>query len=361
MLSLTAIRRWLGVCAVLAAAFTLAACRVEPWPKPLFRADLRPLGFSTEELGRMVGSFTDIGFLSNDLLLVTVNTRTFAADDTAPSDLPESKLLLFDLQRRALVKSAVMPVEKSQESVQSAGNGSFVLLNRAGVQICSPELECGTPVQTRGPLYVSPRGTRIAVGGHGRWEQTIFDAGNMAALQSFGDNEPKVVPGDNGLLYTQKGKLYVVFAGDPEPHFVLDNVGTSVWPEARFLNANTIAAVQSDKTMAIVNVDGKVLFRLPLSAGAYVAQVSTSASGARFCFHDAGYRGLRALLNFGNLDLPYNLERVNVVDIPSGKSRFRLRWDPRPYVRHLSRPALSPDGHRLAIIRRGFLEVYEIR
>jgi len=353
--------RALGLCAALTVAMAFGACRTVPGPKPAFRSDLRPLGFPTETLGRIVGSFTDISFLSNDLVLVTVNTRTFGADDETPSDLPESKLLLFDLRRHALIKSVEMPVQKAQDSVQSAGNGTFVLLNRAGVQICSPELECGAPFKTRGPLYLSPRGTRIAVGGQGHWEQKILDGSKLTELQSFAANEPRVVPGDNGLLYAQKDKLYAVLAGDPNPHFVLDGVGTGARPDARFLDANTIAALQSDKTMAIATVSGKVLFRVPVSAGSFVAEISTSASGSRFCFHDAGYRGLRAILNSMNIEQPFNLERVNVIDVGSGKSRFRLRWDPRPYVDYLSRPALSPDGHRLAVIRRGFLEVYDIR
>jgi hypothetical protein len=46
--------------------------------------------------------------------------------------------------------------------------------------------------------------------------------------------------------------------------------------------------------------------------------------------------------------------------IGSGKSLFELHWDPRPHVGVISVPALSPDGRRLAAIRHGFLEVFEI-
>lgn len=350
-----------AICVVILLIATLSACRVAPGPKPMFRGDLRPFGYPTQALGRIVGSFTDLTFLSNDLLLVTVNTQTFGADDETPPDQPESKLLVFDLRRRAVVKTAEMPVDKAQDSVQSAGDGKFVLLNRAGVQICSADLECGAPLETRGPLYLSPKGTRIAVGGHGRWEQMIADGSSLAELQSFDKSEPKIVPGDEGYLYVQNGKLYVTLAGNADPKFVLDDSPSGVWPDARFLNANTIAALQTDKTMAIASSDGKILFSIPVSAGAYVAEVSTAASGSRFCFHDAGYQGWRSLLNAFNIEQPFNLERVNVRDISTGRSDFHLRWDPRPYVAHLSRPALSPDGHRVAIIRRGFLEVYEVR
>jgi hypothetical protein len=356
-LSRIPIRRCLSVCLI---AAVVCGCHTVPvpGPKPIFRHDLRPFGYPTEALGRIVGNYSDVSFLSNDLVLVTVNTTTFAADDTSPSDQPESKLLLFDLSRHDAPSATEMPVRKARDSVQSAGNGSFVLVNQAGVQICSPELQCGPAVQTGGPLFLSPRGTRIAAG---RREQKVLDGTTLQVLHEFGANEPKVVPGDNALLYAQGEKLYVKFDDKPGPQFVLDTGSTGVWPGANFLNANSVSAVQSDKSMAIATIDGKVLFRVPLSSGSFIAEMSTAASGSRFCFHDAGYTGMNALLNFFSIERPFNLERVNVMDVASGKSRFRLRWNPRPYVGELSRPALSPDGHRVAIIRHGFLEVFEVR
>lgn len=359
-LSSIPIRRCLGACLIAALAAVVCGCHTVPVPGPkaIFRHDLRPFGYPTESLGRIVGNYSDVSFLSNDLVLVTVNTTTFAAEDSSPFDQPPSKLLLFDLSRHDAPTATEMPVRKAKNSVQSAGNGSFVLVNQAGVQICSRELQCGAAVRSGGPLFLSPQGTRIAVG---RREQKVLDGTTLQVLHEFGANEPKVVPGDNGLLYSQGEKLYVKFDDQPGPQFVLDTGSTGVWPEASFLNPNSVSAVQSDKSMAIARIDGKVLFRVALSPGSFIAEVSTAASGSHFCFHDAGYTGLNALLNFFSIERPFNLERVNVMDVASGKSRFRLWWNPRPYVGELSRPALSPDGHRVAIIRHGFLEVFEVR
>lgn len=359
-LSRIPIRRCLSACLIAALAAVVCGCHTVPvpGPKPIFRHDLRPFGYPTESLGRIVGNYSDVSFLSNDLVLVTVNTTTFAADDTSPSDLPESKLLLFDLSQRGAPTATEMPVRKAKDSVQSAGNGSFVLVNQAGVQICSRDLQCGAAVRSGGPLFLSPRGTRIAAG---RREQKVLEGTTLQVLHEFGANEPRVVPGDNALLYGQQEKLYVKFDDQPEPQFVLDTGSTGVWPDASFLSANSVAAVQSDKSMAIARIDGKILFRVALSPGSFIAEVSTAASGSRFCFHDAGYAGLNAFLNFFSIERPFNLERVNVMDVASGKSRFKLWWNPRPYVGELSRPALAPDGHRVAIIRHGFLEVFEVR
>ncbi|HTV64787.1 MAG TPA: hypothetical protein VMD98_04235 [Bryocella sp.] len=357
LLSRAVIRRCLSSLLIGVLGATLCGCRVIPGPKPIFRRDLRPFGYPTDTLGGIVGSFTDISFLSDDLVLVTVNTTTFGDEGSSDFDQPESRLLLFDLSRRGAPTTVAMPVRKAKDSVQSAGNGSFVLLNRAGLQICSPALQCGPAVETGGPMFLSPQGTRIAAG---RIEQKVLDGSTLRVLHEFGANEPKVIPGDTGLLYTQQGKLYVTLADHPGPQFVLDTASTGVWPEARFLDAKTISAVQSDKSIAIARLDGTILSRVPLSPGSFVAEISTSAAGSRFCFHDAGYSGWNAFLSFFSIERPFNLERARVVDVATGKAAFRLRWDPRPYVGLLARPALSPDGHRLAVIRRGFLEVFAI-
>src|SRR5271165_2558290 len=237
-------RAWLIAFLLVLLVMAFCACRSAPGPKPVFRRDLQPFGFPTDTLGRIVGNFSDISFVADDLVLVTVNTTTYGDEESPESDLPVSKLLLFDLSKPDAPEMIEMPVRKARGSVQSAGSGSFFLLNRAGLQICSRELQCGSPVQTGGPMFLSPQGTRIAAG---RVEQKLFDGKTLKKLQEVAANEPKVIPGDHALLFAQQGKLYLKPDDSPEPRFVLDSGSTGVWPEARFLDANTISAVQSDK------------------------------------------------------------------------------------------------------------------
>jgi hypothetical protein len=68
-------------------------------------------------------------------------------------------------------------------------------------------------------------------------------------------------------------------------------------------------------------------------------------------------------VNFLDIDSgrSFNFERVTVLETDSGHLLFKLEWDPRPYGGGLTDPALSPNGQRLAIIRNGSLEVFEIR
>jgi hypothetical protein len=231
-----------------------------PEPKRVFYQDLHTFGFITEGHGRTIGSFTDINFLSNDLLLITVNTRMYGAVVPSFSDQPVSKLLLFDISQGRLVRSTEMPVEKAEGSVRATRGGQFVLLNESGLRVCSVELECGSPFLTRGPLFAFPQGTRIVAGGNAKTPQKLLD-GDMKELAQFPWNNPNVVPGDGGLLIRQDGKLYARFAGGSDQP--LSFGGGGIWPEARFLNRETISDFESDKTLAIAKVDGTVLFRVP--------------------------------------------------------------------------------------------------
>jgi len=138
--------------------------------------------------------------------------------------------------------------------------------------------------------------------------------------------------------------------------------GLGIWPEARFLNGSTIADFESEKAIAVSAIDGTILFRVPVRARWHVAEVTTAASGSRFCLHEAGYTTLSSIVNFLDIDnaRPLNFESIDVISIESRKSILELRWDPRPYVGYLSAPALSPNGHRLALIRDGYLEIFEL-
>ena len=331
-----------------------------PEPKRIFRQDLHSFGFITEAHGRTIGSFTDVNFLSTDLLLVTVNTRVYGPTEPSFSDQPVSKLLLFDMSRRRLLKSTEMPLEKAAGSVRATRGGQFVLLNESGVHLCSLELECGSPLPTRGPLFSSPQGTKIVVGGNAQTPQKLLD-GDMKEVGQFPWHNPDVVPGDSGLLIRQDGKLYGRFAGKPDQP--LSFGGGGIWPEARFLGQETISDFESNKALAVARVDGTVLFRVPVTTRWELAEVTTAASGSRFCLHQAGYTTLNSIVNFLDIDngRPFNFESVSVISVGTGKTLLEQRWDPRPYVGGLATPALSPDGRKLAVIRRGFLEVYEVQ
>jgi hypothetical protein len=328
--------------------------------EPEFRQDLRSFGFPTTNGGAIMTNFTNVIFLSNDLVLVTVNTRTYGPVEKSDSDQPPSKLLLFDLSQKGLAKSSEMPVEKFHDSVKATHSGNFVVLNESGVHLCSADLKCTLSVGSLGPLLVSPQGTRLVVGGNGQTEQTLLDADSFKQLDHFPWGQAAVVPGDGGPVLIQRSdKLFLRLPGHPEKLLPFD--GGGIWPTARFLNDTAIADFQSETTLSVVGLDGNVLFTRP-AAARWHSEISTTSSGSRFAFHESGYTKLNSIFNFYDIEngRHYNLENVQIISTDSGTLLFELSWDPRPYVGPLSSPALSPDGHKLGLIRGGFLEVYRI-
>jgi hypothetical protein len=65
------------------------------------------------------------------------------------------------------------------------------------------------------------------------------------------------------------------------------------------------------------------------------------------------------VVNFLDIDggRPENSQLVRVVDLSTGKEIATFEWDPRPFR---TKPALSASGHKLARIRGGILEVFNI-
>jgi hypothetical protein len=329
---------------------------------PIFVQDLHAFGFLTQAKPE-TASYTDVVFLSNETVLVTINQRVFTGPVVYPfEDQPPAKLLLFDIAQGKLIRTAEFPIEKMMLSVRATQNGDFVLLNEAGVHLCSASLECDKQVPSRGPIRVSPKGTRLIVGGNGRTGQKLLDSATLDELDRFpAGHELEVVPGDAALLLWSRGDLRIRSSGESDRPIPFGRSGFP--PEARFLNDHTIAGFESNTTLSVATAGGKILYSIPVQTRWNLARLVSSPSGIRFCFHEAGYTRWNSVVNFLDIDSgrPLNFERVTVLDTDSGRVVLKLEWDPRPYEGDLTDPALSPDGYKLAVIRKGRLEVFDIQ
>ncbi len=315
-------------------------------PKPVFRQDLRPFGFGNETEARETANYTDVVFLSDDLVLVAVNLRKFASVSPLFADEPASKFLLFDVSQVKLIRGADLRVEKTQGSVRPTREGQFALLDEAGLRLCSSDLTCGQPFASKGPLFASPSGTRFVVGGNSRTEQKLLDASTLKEIDSFHWPDASAVPGDEGLPVRYKSKLHRRLPGTPE--YELAFGGGGIWPSARFLN-NKVVADFFSRSLLVATLNGDVFYRLPVKIP-WLAELVPAASGSRFCIHEIGYTRWNSIKNLGYVERrPSDLESVRVLDTESGKLLFQLKWDPGPYGE--VSPALSPNANRIAIIR----------
>ena len=352
----------------------------------IFRQDLGGLGykFHYNENDGVIRSFTDLAFLSEDLLLLSVREvrreelhhnvppgRPVVHDDRAgvrTSSDSVSTLLLFSVEKKKLVRSAEFPILKLGGSVQAAGIGRFLMLTSSGLQMCAADFQCELAWRTEDPFYTSPRGTRVVVGGFKSdvvtgslqfTEQQLLDTGTFSILQTFPASRPKVIPGDTGLLLQDSGAKLQMPGHEP---LLLRLEGTYMLPETRFLDDSTVIGVRMGESHAravVVSVDGKELYNLELKGDS--ADFFTSVSGARFGMIEMYSTRFASIVHYLDVEgTPLNRIRARVFEAASGKQVFETDWDPGSYRGSGIVPALSPAGHRLALARKGELRVYEI-
>jgi len=303
-------------------------------------------------------------------LLVSVNQVDLSGSRfvTYPrGDRPPAKLLLFDVSQKILLKSKDMAIEKGTKSVRAIAGGRFAFMNEAGLRTCWSDLECGLLIAARAPINASPAGTRIVVGGPAFGTEQLLDAASLIVLDQFSSTDAdreiaaSVIPGDDGLLLQLRGKSCLRLPGQSDRP--LPFPCCSFQPPASYINNDTtIAGIESDETLVVEKTDDTILYRVPIRATPNgEVEIIPAQSGARFCLHEEGWTALNSGMNLGiDEDRDFNVESIRVLASESRKVLFDFHENPRPYLARLSSPALSPNGRRLALIRHGFLEVFEI-
>jgi len=347
-----------------------------------FRQNLEAYGFSLHYRSQddIMRSFVDLAFLSNDLLLVSekeihmgeLHPRvlpggTLAYDNpTAAHTSPDSlsPLLLFSVGQKKLVRSAKFPVQKREGTVQATQRNKFLMLSSHGLQLCSAELQCGPPTPADGHFFVSPRGSKALIAEPRFGEQRLVSTDTLAVLERYKPRAPAVIPGDSGVLLTNHTTTAVRMPGKLDV-----DLGLSVnpfHPEFRFLNDDKVIGIRMNGTKgraAIVKVDGSPLYDIAVEdALRGNTRFFTSASGERFGIAELYYTRINSIINFFDINdsRAYNRKRIRVFDVGTGKQVFELQWDPRGYRGESILPALSADGRRLAVVRAGELQVYEL-
>ena len=340
---------------------TVAAAAQKPLvTDPIFREDLHSFGYPQKLPHQVFADYTDLAFLSDDLILVSVNARSFANSvEPLNTDNPPSRLLLFDISQKTLVRSSSRTVEKFMGSVHATHNGNFVVLDQSGIQLCSKDLECGLPsaIAGHGPVFVSPRGTRIMAGGNGQNEQRLLNADTLKTINQFAFDQA-AMPGDVAVLATRGNQLYLL--RDDEPEKVLSFHGGGLRLDAQFLSDDLFATYENDRTVVGVDLDSTIRYRISILPEWSGTDIVPAASGSRFCIHQNAYKVWGSRLSVSNEHRTRDVDIYRIFDTRSGNELFHFEWDPRPYISNLVAPAISPSGHRLAVIHRGYLEIFEL-
>jgi hypothetical protein len=358
---------------LLLSSFVLPAAAQSP--KPIFEQDLEPFGLQLKELSKdlYTPDLSTLAFLSDDLLLVAIHEpgacRPFrCAPGTASS---EASLLLFSLSENKLIRQTHKPIALLYSSIQPTQNEHFLLPDGTGIELCSAEFLCSDTLPISGPMAVSPQGTRAVITDPKTHGQALIDTATLSVLKVFGPNDPFVLPGDNGLLLVRGKKVSLALAGEQERELDYEEEfdpkdARRMWTQvyARFLNDHEVMGyteipphgfVDPRRNLRVEALDGKLLALLP-----DWRDFAASASGSRVWVHESGEPGLNLLGRISEKHL-HDFVNVQVFDTDSGRRVFNLEWNPEPFVRTGAiSPALSPAGRRLALVRKGVLQVYDI-
>lgn len=329
------------------------------------KLDLRKFGFLLGTKSSVLDC-TELNFLSDSLLAVTINQARMEPVMPLDFDHPESTLLLVNLATGEAAITGKIAVEKSGGAVKAVAGGRLAIWNEDGLRLCTADLRCGTVIAGRGPIFVSPQGKRIVFGGRRLGAvRMVIDTRTFRPIASFTDSAfgyfGWIVPGDTGLLYSRDGDGFVVQRpGEQDKRFDFADKGLS--GESQFLNDNAVAYIayvdQHSADAVVARVDGGELHRHRLDEP-FRAEFLTTAEGRRFGIYEYGYTFWNSAVNFLDLDAgrAKNLQRLRVFDITTGQEVAEFEWDPRPY---LITPALSPNGRRFARVAGTVLEVIKI-
>jgi hypothetical protein len=353
-------------CVVVLILSIALGCGDAPSEKPFLRMDLRASNFSTGNSGTLAASYSGLVFLSDDLVLVVVNERRWSkAIEISDTDLPPARFLLVDVKKNAIVGSTYIRTEKNSGAVQrTAGNG-FVVWNDSGVELCDVELTCTQHAAFSGPVIVSPRGTSISVGGWGQSNQHLLDGSSLRQLATYPWNDPALVPGDGVLLLRYAGHKFFIKEGHATEKAIplIEAVPNEILPpQSRFVSHSTIAVNETNGSIVLTDLSGRPLHRFGVSESFRHIDVISCPCENKFAIREQRYSSWNSLTNFIDIEhtRPYDVEELRIFDVSSGALEFSLIQDPRPYLPALPVPALSPTGQRIALVHRGFLEVYEL-
>jgi hypothetical protein len=244
-----------------------------------------------------VRDYSTACFLSEDLLLVAINQALFIDPHPLFEETPDAILVLLDMRNEKALRTTHMALFKFDDSVLPSLEGHFLVLTLSEVKLCSSDFHCDRTFPTKGPLRLSSDHIKVVVGGNLMTPRVVLDSRTLAPVA--GEDSAKI---------------------------------PTEW--------------QRD-------------FR---PGGSFVDSIS-SVNGARMMRVETRQTRWSKIIDplAGLGDRPYNRRIIRVYDKQTRKELFSLQWDPRHDWGGLTRePAFSPTGHRVALLRRGVVEVFDL-
>ncbi|HEX4005696.1 MAG TPA: hypothetical protein VHX60_05950 [Acidobacteriaceae bacterium] len=361
-------------------------------PQPAMRIEVAPLGYMPPSGFYLTYklSSASLGFFDNDHLLFTFRVGGLlkrlpggAADD----DDQQIRAVVLDLRTGKVVRQTEWRMHDRNQYLWPFTDGNFLVRVRDTLYLTGPSLalrtyfSSDTPLETvelspdRRTMVIEKDDPQKSSGptlGDAPLEKTpvqveIVPAGSKEATVIQDAESPVRVPLlGAGIADVLEGRTEGSWAVREVPlqgqSKILAEVKSNCRPTVEPVSA-TVALVEGcyqadeDRPVIAISTDGRELWREQWE-NKYVWGWFTSAqNGSRFVYESVEVT--RPISVFDALDeSDISQQLAGVYDTESGK--LILVRDANPVLTGGQNVALSPDGRRFAVLRRGALEIYDL-
>ncbi|MCU1242502.1 MAG: hypothetical protein JWO71_3228 [Candidatus Acidoferrum typicum] len=354
---------------------------LEPEPeltkdRPLLEVDLKQYGYKPHvPFGRH--DYWSLAFADTDDLVLGWTTLDNNGDKKkgyltpAPSHL---HALVINVRTGEKKTIKAWPTSTFYATINPVSKGKFFTCTGNAIQLLSDDfgLIREEHLSRFGPcnsddVSLSRRSFSIDTGVGRDSRHTLIDAESFEPLATWSNEVFGVHFTDNFLVGTCRPHFELCIRGIseqwqpfnfPEMNKQLrDSKGKTPF----FANDSTLVLTAGGK-MAVVTLEGVLLFQVSLPSKYSFGSEATSAGGERFAIIETKIRGVtnEVLDMYGVLSddhvVVYSLHERTA--IYACKVKGSSPWP--PWIEHRNRLALSPDGALLAVLDDGILEVYQL-
>jgi hypothetical protein len=353
----------------------------EPAPSldhPLLRVDMHEHGYKRDlELRREHPSlsFPDTGeIVFGWMTLDNPSVDKLKGPLSVPPVRSHLHVVVLDARNGQEKNRREWPSVSFYPTIDSVANGKFLICAGDTIRLLSRDFDVirqqdlsrpGTCRYTE--LSPSRRSFSILSGTGRNYQSTLMDVESFAPLARWSSNEAlRVHFTDTLLVGTCAPHFEVCFRKLEQPWkpFVFAKTGQQMTDAYRmpvFVDDSTLVITARNK-MAVVTVDGELLFQVNLPEKCLFGTLATSTGSDRYAFIESKLRGVTN--EFLDLYAEPSDDHVVVYSLRERKAVYTRKvkgTSPLSLVtEHENLLALSPDGTLLAIVDDGILEVYQL-
>ncbi len=364
-----------------------------PEPKPAVSIDVAPLGYKPPGTFYMTYRLSSaaLGFFDDDHLLFTFRVGGLLKrlpGERANDDDQQIQAMVFDLATGNVVQKAEWRMHDRSQYLWPYKDGKFLVRMRDSLFLIDPSLTLepymtfSTPMRT---LQISPNRQLMAVetdepekieseadaprslGAGQPVKVSILPLGSKTPIVEKEGQSASLLPlmGDGLLdLLEGKGQAFwvmrdVPFHGDPR---IVARIKSVCQPSARPVSASVVLMVGcygdgDSREVIAVSTDQGELWRDRWQNRFVWGWFDSAENGSRFLYESiAVSRPISAFDALYPEDITGQI--VGVYDTESGK--LTLVRDVSPVLTAGQNAALSADGKRFAVLRKGAIEVYDL-